>query len=362
MNKDLYSILGLSKDASDSDIKRSYRKLALKYHPDRQGDKSDKEKKEAEEKFKDISFAYSILSDPQKKQKYDQFGITDDQQIGGDGFDPSDIFNSFMGGFGSMFNGDDPFSAFFGGSGNKQRRQRRQPQNGQSIRMQVPVSIDEILTGVNRDIKYDIKVRCSKCHGAGGEGVETCPHCKGTGMITETSRHGFSIIQNSHPCQYCGGTGEVIKNKCSECSGTGFKTKEVSLRINCGGGFENHHKMMFTGKGYEAKDPSNKNGDLLIELVYDIDTSKFNISDNNIYELVDIPYYDCILGNKLNHTLPNGEKIDINIPPYTQDKNIISISKKFGKMNYSIVVNVKLPTYVRKSEIELLEKIRNENL
>ena len=124
--KDLYEILGLSRDASESDIKKSYKKLALRYHPDRQGGKSDKEKKEAEEKFKEISFAYSILSDPEKKQQYDQFGITDDQQQMSGGFDPSEIFKHFMGG---MFENDDndPFASFFGRG---RRQQNRGPQKG----------------------------------------------------------------------------------------------------------------------------------------------------------------------------------------------------------------------------------------
>lgn len=359
MNKDLYEILGLPRSASDNDIKKAYRKLALRYHPDRQGGKSDTEKKAAEEKFKEISFAYSILSDPEKKQRYDQYGITDDQQQMSGGFDPSEIFKHFMGGFGGMFGGDDdsPFGSFFSGS----RRKQNQPQKGQSIRMQIPVSIEEILNGVHRDIKYDIKVRCDKCHGAGGDGVESCPHCHGTGMITEVQRTGFGMIQNSHPCQYCGGTGQIIKNKCKECRGTGFKTKEVTVRIDCQPGFENGYQMMFNGKGYESKSASQQNGDLLIDLVYQFDTNKFAIQGNAIYEIVEVPYYDCILGKELEHILPNGDKAKVKIPEYTKDRTPIDIKKRYGSIKYYIVVNVKMPSYIRKSEKELLENIRKEN-
>ena len=361
MNKDLYKILGLSKGASDNDIKRAYRKLALKYHPDRQGGKSDAEKKEAEENFKEVSWAYDILSNPEKKQRYDQFGITDDQQqqMGG-GFDASEIFKHFMGGFGSMFGEDDdnPFSSFFSGG---RRRHQNKPSRGQSIRMQIPVSIDEILNGVHRDIKYDIKVRCDKCHGVGGDGVDSCPHCHGTGMITEVQRTGFGMIQNSHPCQYCGGTGQVIKNKCTNCGGTGFKTKEVTLRIDCQPGFENGYQMMFNGKGYESKSASQQNGDLLIELVYQFDTNKFVIQGNAIYEIVEIPYYDCILGKELEYVLPNGDRVKVKIPEYTKDKTPIDLKKRYGSIKYYIVVSVKMPSYIRKSEKELLENIRKEN-
>ena len=212
MNKDLYEILGISKNASDDEIKKAYKKLALKWHPDRQGGKSDKEKKEAEEKFKDIGFAYSILSDPEKKQRYDQFGITDDQQSMGTDFDPTDLFARFMNGFGGFSDGD-PFADFFGRG---KRQQNRGPEKGQSIQMNIQVGIEEILKGVHRDIEYDIFVRCPKCNGTGGEGVQTCPHCHGTGMISEIQRGPYGIIQNMHPCPYCNGTGETIKNKCSE--------------------------------------------------------------------------------------------------------------------------------------------------
>lgn len=359
-NKDLYEILGLSKNASDNDIKKAYKKLALKYHPDRQGNKSDKEKKEAEEKFKEISWAYSILSDPEKKQRYDQFGITDDQTQMGGGFDPSDIFKRFMGGFGSMFENDDndPFASFFGRG--RRESQNRGPQQGQSIRMQIPVSIDEICNGIHRDIEYNIQAKCSKCNGTGGEGVENCPHCHGTGMITEVQRTGFGIIQNSHPCQYCGGTGKTIKHKCNKCNGTGLETKPVKIRVDIPAGFDNGYQQMFYGKGYESKD-GGKNGDLLLEFIYQYDTSKYSVQGNNIYEIIEIPYYDCILGSDKEVTLPNNDKIKIKIPSYSKDNTLIQTNKRFGRMGYIYVVKVKMPTYIRDKEKELLEKIKKEN-
>ena len=351
-NKDLYEILGIDRNASDNEIKRSYKKLAMKYHPDRPGGD--------EEKFKEVSFAYSILSDPEKKQRYDQFGITDDQQQMNGGFDASEIFKHFMGGFGSMFGEDDnPFGSFFGGRNRSQ--QSRGPQKGQSIRMQVPVSIDEILNGIHRDIKYDIDVRCSKCNGTGGDGVETCPHCHGTGMITETQRSGFTIFQSSHPCQYCGGTGQIIKNKCKECNGTGFKRKEVSISVNIPGGFDNGYQQLYKGKGYEAKYAGHENGDLLLEFYYQVDTNKFAIDSSTIYEFISIPYYDCILGKEFEHTLPNGDKVKVKIPQYTQDKTVIDTYKRYGNHKYCLYVTVKMPTYIRKTEKELLEQIKKEN-
>lgn len=358
--KDLYEILGLSRDASDNDIKKAYKKLALKYHPDRQGGKSESEKKQAEEKFKSLSFAYSILSDPEKKQRYDQFGITDDQPQMNSGFDPSEIFKHFMGGFGHMFGDeedDSPFGNFFG---HRNTRQNRGPQKGQSIRMQIPVSIEEICNGIHKDIEYNINAKCSKCNGAGGEGIETCSHCHGTGMITETQQYGFSIIQNSHPCQYCGGTGKTMKHKCSKCNGTGFETKTVKQRIDINPGIDNGYQMMFNGKGYESKD-GGPIGDLLLDFIYQYDTSKYSIQGNTIYEIVEIPYYDCIIGCEREVTLPNKEKIKIKVQEYSKDNTLIMTNKRFGTKSYCYVVKVKMPTYIKSKEKDLLKEIQKEN-
>ena len=357
-NKDLYEILGISRNASDNDIKRAYKKLALKYHPDRQGGKTDAEKKEAEEKFKEISFAYSILSDAEKKQRYDQFGITDEQQQMDAGFDPTEIFRHFAGGFGSMFDDGDPFADFFGRG--RRRQQNRGPQPGQSIQMNIPVSIDEILNGVDRDIEYDIQAKCSKCGGTGGEGVETCSKCHGTGMITETQRTGFGIIQNSHPCPYCGGTGQIIKNKCSKCNGIGMERKTVKVHIKQSPGFENGTQIYLKGKGYESKN-GGQPGDLLINLIYQYDTSKYSIQGNNIYEIIEVPYYDCILGCKVEQTLPNKQKITITVPEYSKENTLINTNKRFGYMSYYYVVKVKMPTYIRDKEKDLLKQIKKEN-
>lgn len=356
-NKDLYDILGLSKNASESDIKRAYKRLALKYHPDRQGDKSEKEKKEAEEKFKEVSWAYDILSNPEKKQRYDQFGITDDQQQMSGGFDPSEIFKHFMGGMFNGFDDDDPFSNFFG----RGRKQQRGPQKGQSVRMHIPVSIDDIMNGVHREIEYDALVRCEKCSGTGGEGIETCSHCKGTGMITNVQRTGFGIIQNSQPCYHCQGTGKVIKHKCSKCNGEGFVKREKSVRIDVNPGFDNGHQIMMGGKGYESKDKNAPNGDLLLELIYQYDTSKYSIQGNTIYEILEIPYYNCILGCDIEKVLPNGKKINVKIPEYSKDNTLINTNVWFGNMTYQYVVKVKMPTYIRESEQNLLKQIQKEN-
>lgn len=356
MKKDLYEILGVNKNASDDEIKKAFRRLSLKYHPDRQGGKSDKEKKEAEEKMKEISAAWTVLSDPEKKRQYDMYGTYDENMFNG-GFDFSDIFKNM----GDMFAGFGGFGDFFGS--NRQRHDFRDPgrQKGQSIRLQIPVSIEEILNGkIDRDIEYTIDVRCPNCHGDCGSGKKNCPYCHGTGMITETQRTPFGIVQQSHPCSHCHGTGESFDKLCSNCNGTGFVKKNMSVHLTTSD--VGHGKTtMFNGKGYESKYKDAPNGDLIIEQVYSFNNSLYAIQGNTIYEKINVPYYDCILGTKLEHKLANNEVVTIDIPKYSNDGNQIKLNKYFNGMNYICIISVKMPTYVNAKEIELLEQIKKEN-
>lgn len=350
MKKDLYEILGLKKGASDSDIKKAFRNLSLKYHPDRQGGKSDKEKKEAEEKFKEISGAWSILSDPDKKRQYDMYGTVDENAFNG-GFDFTDIFKDLGGVFGDIF------------GNSRQRHAYRDPgrQKGTSVRMQIPVTIDEILNGkIDRDVEYDINVRCPKCHGEGGSNKKTCPYCHGTGMITETQQSPFGYIQNSRPCPHCHGTGETFDKLCDNCSGTGFVKQQAKVHVYATN-LQNGQTMMFNGKGYQSKYTSAPDGDLIVELVFQYDQNKFAIQGNTIYEKIEVPYYDCILGATIDHTYANNTKGTIEIPPYSNDGKHIRSSKRFNNMNYEFIISVKMPTYIRDSERKLLEEIKKEN-
>lgn len=356
MNKDLYEILGVSRNASLDEIKKAYKKLVIKWHPDR-----NKGSKEAEEKFKEIAAAYAILSDPQKKDRYDRFGTIDDDATTGAGFDFGDIFEHMGDMFGSMF-----------GMGGRSR-QHQSPQQGTSIKMQVGVSIKDILDGkFEKDVKYDCKVRCHSCNGKGGEDVTDCPYCHGTGMITETQRYGIQqIIQSSHPCHHCNGTGKIVKNKCKTCNGTGFEVKEKSVHVSVNYP-KNGQEILFKGMGYESKSPGMPAGDLLIVLAYNYDRSKYVIKPDEggymtIYERVDIPYYDAILGTsklkgtEYKHKLENGKEISVNIPKYCQEGQQIDIGGHYNGFKYKLIVHIKIPTYIRDNERELLEKIKKEN-
>ena len=214
MNKDLYEILGVSRDASADEIKKAYKKLAVKYHPDR-----NKGSKEAEDKFKEIGAAYAILSDAQKRAKYDRYGSVDEDMMSGTGFDFGDIFGKFFhSGFGDIFGG--------------QQRRETYPTEAQSIQVNISLSIEDIFKGYTHEIEYDIDKRCSDCGGTGGTNIETCPHCHGTGRFVKVDKSAFGIFQQEMACPYCNGTGKIIKNKCLKCNGTGTVKAKQKCKVS----------------------------------------------------------------------------------------------------------------------------------
>ena len=351
-NKDYYSILGVSKNASEDEIKKAYKKLALKWHPDRHANESESKKKEAEEKFKEIAEAYGVLSDPEKKLQYDRFGTVDgSSSFGGGGFDFSDF------GFGG-FSPDDFFDAM-SGRGSRFGGFRETHAPGATVELRVPVSLEEIYCGGSRKVTYDVNVRCGHCNGHGGTGTKLCPHCKGSGWITEVKSGPWGRSESSTQCPYCHGTGMTVEHECTECNGTGFKKVQKSINVNIPKGVQNGYQQKVAGAGYESKDPKGQTGDLVITFVYSFDQNKYRINGNTLYELVSVPYYDVILGAQMEITLPNKEKVKVNIPKCSKDGQQVTINGKglnFG--NYVLVINVTYPSAITSKEEEALEKIR----
>ena len=347
MGQDYYKILGVNKNATEDEIKKAYRKAAKEYHPDKFAGKSERERKEAEDKFKDISSAYEVLSDKDKRAKYDQFGDNWDKV--GDGFSGFEGFSGF----------DDIMGDFFG----HRHQQPRGPQPGNTVTMNYHVDINDIFNGVNKDIEIQVDARCSTCNGTGGDS-DTCPHCNGTGVITRTNRTPFGMITQQSACPYCHGLGRIIKKTCSDCHGTGFKKKTRKIKLNIKPFVQNGHQMRFTGMGYESKDPKGLNGDLIIQVIYDIDSNKYVIQGNSIYEKIKVPYYDCILGTNMKVTLPNHKEKEITIKPLTNyGDNIILNGDGINGGQYIFVVEPELPkrsltTKISNEEKELLEKIK----
>ena len=356
MKKDYYKILEVDKNFTEDQLKKNYKKLCLKYHPDRLAGKSEEEKKAAEEKFKDIQEAYECLSDADKRAHYDRFGSMDNY---GQGWSAgADMFSHF-----SDFFSDFDFPGFGGGFGNmfggNRRAYQRGPEPGQSLRMQISVDIKTILDGGEKTFKFSRRVRCKSCNGEGGTGITTCPYCKGTGMMTTVRQSGFGIIQQSSPCTHCNGTGKTMQHKCGDCGGTGFKSVEETVTVKIPKHVENGHVEVLYGKGCESKDRNGKTGDLQVIMLHAYDTNKYIVQGNIVYEKIDVPYYDAILGVTLHRTAPNGQKITLAIPQCSHDGDNIFAGKVSG-FDYRFILSVSLPKSITKDERKLLEKLRKK--
>lgn len=363
MSKDLYEILGLDRNASQADIKAAHRKYSKMYHPDLQGDKSEKEKKESEEKFKEVQHAYEVLSDENKRKQYDMFGSEDGQPQGGSfgGFGDFGDFGNFHFDFGGDGFGFDDIRDMFGGG---RSRQQESVLPGRNKKMTVKLSIKDIYNGFKKTVKYTIDKRCPNCHGKGGE-THKCPYCNGTGIEIKTTRTLFGITTQQIVCSHCNGTGEIIDKKCPSCNGTGFRTKEVTLDIEIPAGAAPNSLYKYSGRGSEAKKAGHPNGDFIVQVVWDFDTDRYQINGLDITEKIKIPYEDAILGTKYHLILPDDKTYDVTISPNTvPGKKYVLRGKGIKDMygrgtgNYYIEVDYQIPETLSEEEEDLLEKIR----
>lgn len=313
-NKDLYGILGVSKDASDKDLKSAYRKLAKTWHPDKFGDKIEKEKKEAEEKFKEITEAYNILSDKEKRQQYDMFGTTDGQSYGGSwsGANADDIFSQFM-----HSNGFGHFSGFGG--------RRSTYTKGSDKKIRISVTLEDVYFERLKEVTYEVERCCNTCSGTGSQSGNSgqCPYCHGTGFITKTQHFMGGYSQQSSPCPHCHGTGHYIQDPCNDCHGTGVKSERVKQSFKV----PSIDKLGLTYKiekeGSSAHNNNGVNGDLYFAFALkENPNSKFHIDTNdysNICTSVDVSVIDCLTGCDKEITTIDGKKLKIRIPQGTKD-------------------------------------------
>lgn len=340
--KDFYKILGVDKNADTETIKKAYKKLALKWHPDRFSNASEKEQKEAEEKFKEISEAHDVLSNPEKRQQYDNGGMN---------FDFEDIFSHFGGGFGS----------FFGG------RQRSQRVNkGSNIKAYVFMTLKEAYSGAKKKINVTRNKPCVKCNGTGSaDGISPiCPHCKGSGMISETKQMGPGSFSMSHrPCPHCHGNGKIIKTPCSHCQGNGFQTETVVEEYDIPKGVLNGMTINIQRAGNAPTDGNGVNGDLYIEVVIKED-NYFNRPDEiNLIHYAEVPFNECILGFEKEFEAIDGTKVKVKAPELTpHGKSFIFKGKGMPHYNnpnivgdYAVVINYKLPTSLTKEQKKKLK-------
>lgn len=366
-NKDLYSILGVSKNASAEELKKAWRKLSLKYHPDKQVGKSDKQKEEASEKMKEINEAYSTLSDENKRQKYDAMGNGGFSGFEDSDFGTSDEFSGF-----SAFNSF--ADAFFGRHSHFSWEESEE--KGKNLMCEVKLTIDEVLGGYSKQLKYRRKIRCSHCHGTGGHKVK-CPYCHGTGYETIIKNDSsWETTKEIHPCSHCGGKGFKMLKNCEYCHSTGLQDEDKIVTVNFKAGINNNQNIVLQGMGNESSNPSAPNGDLIVCPKWDFDFSKYNIDDlPNIHQKIYIMWYDAILGTKKDVYIPGIGKKVLKIPsvtnPYASfeipDAGFLKVrTTRFDQVDdsargsYIFDVKYKMPINLnRKEEIELLEKIRN---
>ena len=322
--RDYYEVLGVPKDADDAALKKAYRTLAKKYHPDANpGDK------EAEAKFKEASEAYSVLSDPEKRQKYDQFGhAAFDGAAGGGpgGFDYSsadfsDIFGDlFGGGFGGGF------SDIFGSRRSSQSAY--EPQRGANVRTSVRLTFEEAVFGCEKEITINFKETCSVCGGTGakpGTSPVTCPTCQGKGRIVQMSRTVFGTMQNVQTCPNCRGTGKVVKEKCTGCNGTGYNQKRKTFRVTIPAGIDNGLSVRMAGGG-EPGTNGGERGDLLVECIVSPHPI-FKRQDTNIFSTVPISFARAALGGTIRIKTVDGE-VEYDVKPGTKTDTRVRLRGK----------------------------------
>jgi len=338
MSKDYYNILGVDKNATDDQIKKAYRKMAMKYHPDKNPGNTD-----AETKFKEAAEAYDVLSNPDKRSKYDRFGS--DYNGGFGGFDINDIFVDF----------GDIFNAF------NKRYYSNRVQKGSDLKIKVVLNINEIIKGTTKKIKYKRQVKCDDCNGSGGVDTKTCTQCKGTGQRTITQKTLFGVMNHITTCDVCNGTGEEIKNKCNTCKGDGSVLREAIVDINIPAGVSNGMKMTLNGYGNYIK--NGQSGDLIVVIEEEIDFS-YKRDANNLIIGKTISIIDAIIGTNIKVDTPHGI-IPIVIEPGTEHGKIIRISGKgipdinYGLGDLFIEIKIKIPKKIELDEKFILEKLKN---
>lgn len=347
MSKDYYNILGVDKGASKDDIKKAYRKMAMKYHPDKnQGDK------EAESKFKEAADAYEVLSDDTKKSNYDRYGSADPSGnpfSSGFGYDMNDIFSQF----------GDIFGDAFGRRYGNQKRTKR----GSDLRIKVSLTIEDILKGVNKKIKYKRQTKCEACDGKGGTDIRDCLSCRGTGRRQVIQNTPFGQIRQETDCPDCAGTGKQIKNKCNVCYGDGTILKEEVVDIDIPAGLSNGMQLSMKGYGNHTRDGIP--GDLII-IIDEIREFYFKRENNNIIVEKEISVIDAIIGSKIDVKTPHGN-IPISIQPGTQHDHKIRINGKgipdinLGLGNLYVIIKVKIPKEINLEEKLTLEKLSKSN-
>jgi molecular chaperone DnaJ len=362
--RDYYEILGVGKSASADELKKAYRKLAMKYHPDRNPDD-----KEAERKFKEAAEAYEVLNDSQKRAKYDRFGH--EGMRGGQDFsgfsNANDIFSHFSdifggGGGGSIF--DDIFG---GGGGGHSRRQRSTGTPGQDLKVTLKLTLEEIASGTTKKIKLKKHKTCSTCSGTGAKdsaSYQTCSACQGAGEVKQVSRSMFGQFVNIAPCANCSGTGKVITSPCTTCRGDGRVYEESTIKINIPAGVSDNSYMTLRGEGNAGKN-GGQAGDI-IAIFRELPHEYFIRDDDNIIYELSISYPEAVLGTDVEIPTLSG-KAKLKIVPGTESGKFLKMRDKgiqhlnrHGSGDQLVKINIHVPRKVNSKEKELLKELEKQ--
>jgi molecular chaperone DnaJ len=351
---DYYEILGVPKNASTDEIKKAYRQLAMKYHPDRNPGS-----KEAEEKFKEAAEAYEVLTDPEKKARYDRYGH--EGMKGGYGgfegfdFDLSDALRTFMEGFGG-------FGDFFGSS-----RGRSGPETGNDLQIHIQLTLQEVATGTEKKIKIKRMARCEQCGGSGARsagGIRTCSICNGTGQVKQVSRSFLGQFVNVTTCRQCGGEGKIISDPCPECSGRGRKKAEATINVHIPAGVSTGNYLTLRGEG-DAGPKRGKGGDLYV-VIEEKEDDRFERHGDDILYPLSISVTQAVLGDEVEVSTLTG-KAKLYIDPGTQSGKILRMKGKgiphlhgSGSGDQLVRIQVWIPTKISKHTKELFQQLADQ--
>jgi molecular chaperone DnaJ len=335
MKRDYYEILGVDKNTPEGDIKKAYRKLAKKYHPDKNPDD-----KESEEKFKEVGEAYEVLSDEDKKARFDQYGH-DAPVRGGGGFqDINDLFNRFSG----------------------QNRQSHRKPVGKNLRLNISLTLEELYTGVTKKVRYQRMKQCTPCDGHGGHNPTSCGTCGGQGRVILTQQTQMGMIQEIRSCPDCGGNGTKFSSTCGDCSGAGVLKEEKLIDINVPSGIRNESALQLNNLGHSIKGGTAGH---LIVMVTEIPHDVYTRVGNDLRMKLKLDYSALVLGTKAEVPTIEGGKIRITIPEYSKVRDNLKITSKGMKLPNSDVrgdmtleLDIDMPTEITIEERELIEKLK----
>lgn len=359
MGKDYYVLLGVTKNASKDEIKKAYKKLAMKYHPDRA---PEDKKKEYEEKFKEINEAAAVLGDDKKRQQYDQFG-SDSFRGGGSGFqgyDFSDVMSQFRSGsFGDF---ETIFDQLFGGGEGGRRNSTRK---GADLLYETEITLEEVANGVEKTISLNKLEHCPQCRGKGALRFEQCQHCHGSGQMKRTQRTPFGIFQQTGPCPYCHGKGELPQDSCSDCGGEGLIRRKKNIDVSIPAGVEEGMRLRIAGEG-EAGYDGGSSGNLYV-LIHVAEHPIFERENDNLHLTIPISFTQAVLGDEIEVPTIAGKAV-LTIPQGTQSETVFrmrgkglpSLNSKNHGGDQMVKVHLEVPTKLTKKQKELLLQLQEE--